>query len=103
MPSSKTDTAIRYPEAADQQRRLRGVTQDRKWEARMRESAVSNPEMARNATAWGPESTLELHMDQSGDPQPDPTQYSDGSKATKSGLVAKPGDHDMVSAANDVP
>jgi hypothetical protein len=103
MPSSKTDTAIRYPERADQQRRIRGVTQDRKWEARMRERAVTNPEMASNATAWGPETQLELHMDQGGNPQPDPSQFSDGSKASRQGLVSKGQDHDMVSAANDVP
>lgn len=69
----------------------------------MRENAVSNPTMAANATAWGPESTLELHMDQAGNPQPDPSQYSDGNKASRNKLVAQPGDHDMVSAANDVP
>ncbi|OKL57836.1 hypothetical protein UA08_07193 [Talaromyces atroroseus] len=103
MPSSKTDTAIRYPEAGDQKRRLRNVTQDRKWADRMRENAVSNPEMAANATAWGPESTLELHMDQAGNPQPDPSQFSDGNKASRKGLIAQGGEHDMVSAANDVP
>ncbi|KUL82655.1 hypothetical protein ZTR_09103 [Talaromyces verruculosus] len=103
MPSSKTDTAIRYPERADQQRRIRGVTQDRKWEARMRERAVTNPEMASNATAWGPETQLELHMDQGGNPRPDPSQFSDGNKASRQGLVSKGQDHDMVSAANDVP
>ncbi|EED13087.1 conserved hypothetical protein [Talaromyces stipitatus ATCC 10500] len=86
MPSSKTDTAIRYPERADQQRRIRGVTQDRKWEARMRDKAASNPEMPSNATAWGPESTLELHMDQAGNPQPDPSQFSDGNRAARQGL-----------------
>lgn len=103
MPSTKTETAVRYPESEDQHRRLRHVTGDRKWEARMRENATSQSQMASNATAWGPEPTLELHMDDDGNPQPDPVAFSDGMKASKQGLVAKAGDHDMVSAANDVP
>jgi hypothetical protein len=101
MPSSKTDTAIRYPEEQDQHRRIRGVTQDRKWEARMREQAVSNPQFSNNAATWGPETLLDLKTDQSGNPQPDPAQHRDGNAAVKRGLAS--GDQDMVAAVNQVP
>lgn len=101
MPSTKTDTAIRYPEEEHQHRRIRGVTQDRKWEARMRDQAVTNPQFSSNATAWGPESLLNLKTDESGNPQPDPAQYRDGNAARKQGLMSD--DQDMVSAVNQVP
>jgi hypothetical protein len=103
MAGSKTETAVRYPQSADQKRRLRHVTQDRKWEARMRERAVTAPEMSSNATSWPPETLLELNMDDEGNPVPDPAQYSDGAKAIKHGLPPEAREQDMVAAANEVP
>ncbi|KAH8696409.1 hypothetical protein BGW36DRAFT_417577 [Talaromyces proteolyticus] len=101
MPSSKTDTAIRYPEAENQKRRLRHVTQDRRWESRMRDQAVSNPQFASDATSWGPETLLDLKTDENGNPQPDPAQFRDGNKAIKKGLGSS--EQDMTAAANYVP
>lgn len=101
MPSSKTDTSIRFPESEDQHRRIRGVTQDRKWEARMRDAAGRNLGQPSHEES-GPESNLELHMDESGEPQSEPWKFSNGNRPSGQGPSTRGRNHDMVSAANDV-
>ncbi|KAL1994954.1 hypothetical protein VTN49DRAFT_1141 [Thermomyces lanuginosus] len=101
MAGSKTDTAIRYPEAEDQKRRLRHVTQDRKWEARMRDQANSAANKKTEATTWGPEDYLRMDMDESGNPLPDPSAYADGNKARRYSQLSGIDEQDLWSAAND--
>ena len=81
MPSSKTDTAIRFPENADQTRRLRSVTQDRKAVARMQDEAASGRNKAQQASSWGTEQMLGSQINQAGDPVPNPASFGDGRKA----------------------
>lgn len=97
MPSSKTDTAIRFPENADQTRRLRNVTQDRKAVARMQDEAASGKNKSQQATNWGTEQLLGSRIDEAGSPVPDPVSFGDGQKARgkKEGEAA-----DMVDAMN---
>lgn len=83
MPSSKTDTSLRFPQSDDQKRHLRNVTQDRKAVARMQEEASSGKQKAENSTSWSPNQLLGLHMDAAGQPVPDPASFSDGAKAKK--------------------
>ncbi|CAL5870803.1 uncharacterized protein PFLUO_LOCUS5043 [Penicillium psychrofluorescens] len=83
MPSSKTDTALRFPEADDQKRRLRNVTQDQKSAARSQAQAQSGQQKAENSTTWGPEQLLSTHMSSTGSPVPDPVTFGDGAKAKK--------------------
>lgn len=99
MPGSKTETAIRFPEAQDQKRRIRNTTQDRKWAQRMQERAKRSPERATTATAWPVEQLLETTMDNDGNPVPDPVQFSDGVKARRTGVQKD--EQDMVEAMND--
>ncbi|KKA18239.1 hypothetical protein T310_7815 [Rasamsonia emersonii CBS 393.64] len=101
MAGSKTETAIRYPESADQKRRLRNVTQDRKWASRMQERARTGGERSSNATAWPVEQLLETTMDDQGRPVPDPVTFSDGTKARRTGV--QPDGQDMVAAVNEIP
>lgn len=97
MPGSKTDTAVRYPENADQRRRLRNVTQDRKAIDRMQAEAASSQSKTEGLTEWGPEQLLDINMRQDGHTDPDLTVTSTGAKARK----ANPSDIDMQSALND--
>jgi hypothetical protein len=83
MPSSKTDTSLRFPEADEQKRRLRNVTQDKKWNARSQAQTQTGQQKAENSTTWGPEQLLSTHMDSSGNPVPDPVSFGNGSKAKK--------------------
>lgn len=101
MPGSKTDTAIRFPESEDQKRRLRHVTQDRKWEARMRDQANSASRKAAETTTWSPEDYLRMGMDESGNPYPDPSAYADGNKARRYSELSGSNEQDLWSAAND--
>ena len=74
MPGSKTDTAMRFPESADQQRRLRNVTQDQKARARAQEEASSGKQKAQasmESTIMSPNQLLAEHMDATGQPVPD--------------------------------
>jgi hypothetical protein len=101
MPSTKTDTAIRYPESDIQKRRLRDTTQNRKWAARMEEQRRT-ASAASAATAWPVEQLLQASMDGEGNPVPDPAQFGDGAKARRtSGVQKGGGDQDMVGAVND--
>lgn len=75
MPSSKTDTAIRFPENADQTRRLRNVTQDRKAVAHMQDEAASGKNKSQQATNWGTEQLLGSRIDEAGSPVPDPVSF----------------------------
>ena len=97
MPSSKTDTAIRFPENADQTRRLRNVTQDRKAVARMQDEAASGKNKSQQATNWGTEQLLGSRIDEAGSPVPDPVSFGDGQKAK--GKKEKE-EADMVEAMN---
>lgn len=81
MPSSKTDTALRFPESDDQKRRLRNVTQDQKAVSRMQAEASTGKQKAQDTTTWSPGQLLSTHMDAAGNPVPDPKSYGDGSKA----------------------
>lgn len=90
MPSSKTDTALRFPESDDQQRRLRNVTQDRKAASKMQAEASSAQRKAEDKTTWGPEHLLGINMNDGGNPEPNPVTYADGGKAKKE----KKGDED---------
>ncbi|KAJ5152238.1 hypothetical protein N7492_010533 [Penicillium capsulatum] len=83
MPSSKTDTAVRFPESADQQRRIRNVTQDQKAISRSRDEASSGKEKAKESTTWSPNQLLGSHMDAAGQPVPDPATTGDGAKVKK--------------------
>ncbi|KAJ5101898.1 hypothetical protein NUU61_004120 [Penicillium alfredii] len=83
MPSSKTDTAVRYPESDDQKRRLRNVTQDQKAVSQMQAEAGSGKQKADNSTSWAPGQLLGTHMDDAGNPVPDPASFGDGAKAKK--------------------
>lgn len=84
MPSSKTDTALRFPENDDQTRRLRNVTQDRKAVSRMQNESSTSDRKAENKATWGPEQLLGINMNEGGNPEPDPASRADGSKATRS-------------------
>jgi hypothetical protein len=84
MPSSKTDTALRFPENDDQTRRLRNVTQDRKAASRMQNESSTSGQKAEDKATWGPEQLLGINMDKGGNPEPDPASRADGSKATRS-------------------
>lgn len=99
MPSSKTDTALRYPEDDDQRRRLRNVTQDRKAVDRMQTEAGSGQRKAEDKTSWAPEQMLGFPVDQSGNPEPDPATYADGNKAK--GAAKAEEDVDLYAAMND--
>jgi hypothetical protein len=103
MAGSKTETAIRYPEAADQKRRIRNTTQDRKWAARMQERAQTAPERSSNATSWPVEQLLETTMDEAGNPVPDPAQFTDGTTARKVNVPEPDPGQDMVAAMNEIP
>ena len=100
MPSSKTDTAIRYPESADQKRRLRNVTQDRHAIEKIQREEGSQRHKAEDATTWGTEQTMATSMDEDGNPKPDPLAYSDGWKAKKRGALKNEG-MDMFGAMNE--
>ena len=100
MPSSKTDTAIRFPESNDQKRRIRNVTQDRHAIDKMKRADASSQHKAEDATSWGTEQTMATSMDDEGNPKPDPTAYSDGWKASKKGDLKNQG-MDMYGALND--
>lgn len=84
MPSTKTDTAIRFPENDDQTRRLRNVTQDRKAVSRMQNQSSTSGRKAEDKATWGPEQLLGTNMNEGGNPEPDPASRADGSKATRS-------------------
>lgn len=97
MPSSKTDTAVRYPEDADQRRRLRNVTQDRKAVDRMQAEARSGQRKTEDLTNWGTEQLLDINMGDQGNLNPDLRVSSNGVKDRK----AKPSDIDMHGAMNE--
>ncbi|KAJ9376809.1 hypothetical protein DTO063F5_8597 [Paecilomyces variotii] len=84
MPASKTETAIRFPEAQDQKRRIRNTTQDRKAVDRKKAEASSGRNRSQDVTAWPVEELLETGMDINGNPVPDPASYRDGNRARKS-------------------
>lgn len=98
MPSSKTDTSIRLPEREDQQRRLRNVTQDRRWAARMEGQRSSSKQKAEDSTTWTPEQMLGAQMDSAGQPVPNPATTADGAKERKKGSVDE--NADMYEAMN---
>ncbi|KAJ5620239.1 hypothetical protein N7510_004223 [Penicillium lagena] len=83
MPSSKTDTSLRFPESDEQKRRLRNVTQDQKSGARSQAQAQTGQQKAEDTTTWGPEQLLSTHMNSSGDPVPDPVSFGKGAKSKK--------------------
>lgn len=83
MPSSKTDTSIRYPESEDQHRRLRNVTQDRKWASRMQDEARTSKSKAESSTTWSADQMLGSGIDSYGQPVPNPASFSDGAKEKK--------------------
>lgn len=83
MPSSKTDTSMRFPESADQQRRIRNVTQDRKAAARSQIQASSGKNKSKESTTWSPNQLLGSHMNAAGQPEPNPATVGDGAKAKK--------------------
>lgn len=99
MPSSKTDTSIRYPQAEDQHRHLRNVTQDQKWESRMQDQARSGTSKAESSTTWSADQMLGSEIDSSGQPVPNPANFSDGAKEKKQrGSMGE--EPDLYEAAN---
>jgi hypothetical protein len=80
MPSSKTDTAIRFPEKEDQTRRLRNVTQDRKAVSQLQDEARSNKNKADDVSSWGTGQLLGTGIDESAHPVPDPVHFGSGRK-----------------------
>lgn len=97
MPSSKTDTAIRFPEAEHQKRHIRNTTQDRKAVDRMKAEASSGKNRSSDAQAWPVEQLLETSMDENGNPVPDPVTYRDGTRARKN-KMPKENEQDMYDA-----
>ncbi|OJJ51039.1 hypothetical protein ASPZODRAFT_21543 [Penicilliopsis zonata CBS 506.65] len=83
MPSSKTDTSVRFPEREDQKRRLRNTTQDQKATSRMKDAASSGKNRVDDINSWSPEQLLSSSMDDQGNPVPDPVTFHDGAKARK--------------------
>lgn len=83
MPSSKTDTSIRYPQSEDQHRHLRNVTQDRLWASRMQDEARSSKSKAESSTTWSADQMLASQIDSAGQPVPNPASTSDGAKEKK--------------------
>ncbi|KAJ5832521.1 hypothetical protein N7474_000832 [Penicillium riverlandense] len=92
MPSSKTDTSLRFPEADEQKRRLRNVTQDQKSAARSQAQTQTGQQKSESSTTWGPEQLLSTHMNSSGDPVPDPVSFGNGSKAKKNKVTDEDAD-----------
>lgn len=80
MPTSKTDTAMRFPASDDQQRRT-WATQDKKAAAKAQSELSSGKNKSQESTTWSPEQLLASHMDDSGNPVPDPITFGDGAKA----------------------
>lgn len=80
MPSSKTETAVHLPQNADQTRRLRNVTQDRKAAARLQDEAGSGQARAADSTSWSTEELLGTGIDEGGNPVPDPVTVGDGKR-----------------------
>ena len=97
MPGSKTDTAVRFPEREDQKRRLRNVTQDRQAVARMQKEGGSAQSRTEDLQNWGTEELLDINMNESGDPNPDPAVSSTQTKAKKG---KQAGDVDLYEAMN---
>ncbi|KAI9928164.1 hypothetical protein ASPWEDRAFT_170839 [Aspergillus wentii DTO 134E9] len=96
MPTSKTDTALRFPESDDQKRRLRNTTQDQKYGARLRDEASTGSQKSQDATTWTTEQLLGEHMDASGNPVPDPASFGDGAKARKGKEEDEPNLYDAM-------
>lgn len=97
MPASKTDTALRYPEGDDQSRRLRNVTQDQKATARMQQEAGSAQKRTEDLQNWGTEELLDINMNESGNPNPDPAVSSTETKMKK----GSQGDVDLYAAMTE--
>lgn len=74
---------MRFPEATDQQRRIRNVTQDRKAAARSQIQAGSSKEKSTESTTWSPNQLLGSTMNSAGQPEPNPATVGDGAKAKK--------------------
>lgn len=81
MPSSKTETAVHLPKNADQTRRLRNVTQDRKAAERMQDEENSSKNKVEESTSWSTEELLGAGIDDAGNPVPDPATVGHARKA----------------------
>lgn len=82
MPSSKTETAVHLPQNADQTRRLRNVTQDRKAAERMQDKANSGKSKVEDSRSWSTEELLGAGIDDAANPVPDPATVGHARKAT---------------------
>ncbi|KAF7718486.1 Uncharacterized protein PECH_003710 [Penicillium ucsense] len=99
MPSSKTDTAMRFPASEHQQRRM-WTTQDKKAAARAHSELGNSMEQSKKSTTWSPEQMLEAHMNAAGNPEPDPATFGDGAKARAMGKSGHVDEADMFEAMN---
>lgn len=99
MPSSKTETAVHLPQNADQTRRLRNVTQDRKAAERMQDGANSGKNKADNSRSWSTEELLGAGIDDAGNPVPDPATVGHARKTTMS--QEQRGDRDVYQAMRE--
>lgn len=98
MPTSKTDTAMRFPGRDDQQRRM-WTTQDKKAAAKAQNELSSGQNKSQESTTWTADQMLGSHMNAAGNPEPDPASFGDGAKAKKQqkGLGDEP---DLYEAMN---
>ncbi|KAJ5690091.1 hypothetical protein N7462_004483 [Penicillium macrosclerotiorum] len=97
MPSSKTDTAMRFPESVDQQTRLRNTTQDKKSASRAQAQASTGKKKAEESTTLSPNQLLAEHMNAAGDPVPDPVTYGGSARMKSDSLTDEP---DVFEAMN---
>ncbi|KAJ5587461.1 uncharacterized protein N7459_003226 [Penicillium hispanicum] len=91
MPSTKTDTAVRFPQSEDQQPRIRNVTQDQRAASKAQASAASSKskqEKAEESERLSPNQLLSEHMNSAGDPVPD-------APTSAKGKGSKPFDDDV--------
>lgn len=99
MPSSKTDTAMRYP-ASDNQQRRAWTTQDKKASAKAQSELSSGKNKAEDSSTWSPEQLLASHMDASGNPEADPATFGDGAKAKMNKRGSMTDEADLFEAMN---
>jgi hypothetical protein len=99
MPSSKTDTATRFPASEDQQRRT-WTTQDKKAAAKAQSELSSGKNKSQDSTTWSPEQMLASHMDEAGNLVPDPITFDDGAKAKHKKMGSMTDEADVFEAMN---
>ena len=101
MPSTKTDTSLRFPQSADQRTRIWDVTQNQRAAARAQaqaDSSASKQQQQQESQNLSPNQLLAEHMDQSGSPVPDPVTGAQGKGGR--GAKASEDEPDLYEAMN---